>query len=423
MMGDIGADRRKDALFNASVLAATLLAATLRMMMLVSKWHQRLMLNDSFYFSSQAWQNARGHWFRDFLGTHPAAEHGPLTSIVLVPASLLPHHEFWQRATNTLIGIAVIPALALLGRRIAGRRVGVIAALIAAVYANLWMNDSLIMSETIATLMVVLALGYAFEHRDRFDLRSAAVCGAVVGVAALARSELLIMAPLFALIGVRTRPRRIWATRAALLVGVALGVLVPWVAYNVPRFDHLVLISTNEGGALRGANCDDTYSGPALGGWSVLCVVDTVERPNEDASGRAIRLRREAVSYARQHVGRLPVVVGARILRSVDVYGLDDLVRFDVGEERARWASWTGIVSWWLLAPLAVVGWWRQRRTNGWILLAPVIGVAITTVVFYGAHRLRSPMEAVVVLCASVTIAPLTPVRRAIDARLVGGAE
>ncbi len=383
----------------------------------IAKWSRHLMLNDSLYYSSQAWQNAHGHWFRTVLGDHPGAEHAPLTTVLLAPASLLANHEFWQRATNTVVGIAVIPLIALVARRIGGRRVAVIAAVLAAMYPNLWMNDSLIMSETISTLMVVLALWLVLRHRDRFDLRSALWCGAVVGLAALARSELLLLAPLFALIGARRYPWRAWAQRAAVLMIAAIVVIVPWIAYNAPRFDHLVLITTNEGGALRGANCDDVYHGPALGGWSVLCVIDTVDRPDEDASGRAVRLRREAVSYMRQHVGRVPVVVAARVLRSVDLYGLRDLVRFDVGEERARWASWAGIFMWWLLAPVAAIGWWQQRRRNGWILIAPVVGVVVTTIVFYGAHRLRSPAEPVVVVCAAVALAGWAPIRTVIDRR------
>ena len=383
--------------------------------LIATKWHQRLRLNDSFYYSSQAWQNAHGHWFRDFLGTHPAAEHAPLTSILLMPSSLLAHHEFWQRATNTIVGIAVIPLIAMVARRVGGRRVGVIAAAIAAVYANLWMNDSLIMSETISTLLAVLALWFAFKHRDRFDIRSALVCGAIVGLAALARSELVLLAALFALIGVRSHPVRVWAARSGVLLLTSMLVLVPWIAYNVPRFHHVVLISTNEGGALGGANCDDAYSGAALGGWSLLCVVDNVDRPEEDASDRSIRLRHDALSYARDHASRIPVVVAARIARSADLYGLGDLVRFDVGEERARWASWLGIVSWWALAPLAALGWWRQRRVNGWVLAAPAIAVLFTTVVFYGAHRLRSPMEPVTVICAAVALASWSPVASCLD--------
>jgi 4-amino-4-deoxy-L-arabinose transferase-like glycosyltransferase len=405
-----------EARYRRLVLVVTMLGGAWRVgYLVVTKWSRHLMLNDSLYYSSQALQNAHGHWFRTVLGDHPGAEHAPLTSVLLAPASLLPNHEFWQRATNTVVGIAVIPLIALVARRIGGRRIAVIAAVVAAIYPNLWMNDSLIMSETISTLLAVAALWLALRHRDRFDWRSSLWCGAMVGLCALARSELVVLAPLFALIGFRSHPFRVWLQRGAVLLVAALVVLVPWVAYNLPRFDHVVLITTNEGGALRGANCDDVYHGPALGGWSVLCVIDDVDRPLEDASGRAVRLRHEALTYMRQHASRVPVVVAARLLRSADLYGLGDLVRFDVGEERARWASWAGIVSWWLLAPLAAVGWWRQRRRNGWILIAPVIGVVVTTIVFYGAHRLRSPMEPVVVLCAAVALGEWSPIRSAID--------
>ena len=398
------------------IVAITTVAAVWRFGYLVAtKWNQQLLFNDSLYYSSQAYENAHGNWFRDFLGAHPGAEHAPLTSIILTPASLLSHHEFWQRATNTVVGIAVVALIALLARRVAGRRVAVLAAGIAALYPNLWMNDSLVMAESVSTLLVIVALLVAVRYRERLDIRSAVMCGAVVGLAALARSELLILAPVFALLGVRQRGVRASWRAAAVLMITALGVIAPWVGYNVPRFDHLVLISTNEGGALRGANCDDTYSGPAQGGWSVLCVVDDIDRPGEDASGRAVRLRKEALSYMRHHLGQLPDVVGARLLRSVDLYGVNDLVRFDVGEERARWASWAGIVSFWMLAPWALIGWRRRPARTGLILGAPVVGVLATTVVFYGAHRLRTPMEPVVVICAAIALCRFSPIQRLID--------
>ncbi|MEI7618413.1 MAG: glycosyltransferase family 39 protein [Actinomycetota bacterium] len=400
-----------DRLYRQLIVAVTAVAAAWRIFYLVvAKWSRHLMLNDSLYYSSQAFQNAHGHWFRNVLGDQPGAEHAPLTSVLLTPSSLLSNHEFWQRATNTAIGIAVIPLIAIVARRIGGRRVAVIAAAIAAVYPNLWMNDSVIMSETVSTLLAIGALWFALRHRDRFDMRSALALGVVIGFAALARSELLLLAPLFAFIGLRRQPIRRWAGRALVVTLTPLAILAPWIAYNATRFDSLVIVTTNEGGALRGANCDDAYSGPALGGWSVLCVVDNLDRPNEDASERAVRLRHEAVSYMKDHAARLPVVVAARLLRAADLYGVRDLVRFDVGEERAQWASWAGIACWWFLAPLAVVGWRRQRPANGWILLAPAVGVLITTVVFYGAHRLRSPMEPVVVICAAVALAQWIPV-------------
>ena len=97
----------------------------------------------------------------------------------------------------------------------------------------------------------------------------------------------------------------------------------------------------------------------------------------------------------------------ARVARTLDLYGLDSLVAQDVGEERYRWASWAGIVTWWVTAPLAVVGavhLARRRRRVLALLCCPVAAVAFTTVVFYGAHRIRSSMEPTVAVLAAIAI-------------------
>jgi hypothetical protein len=142
--------------------------------------------------------------------------------------------------------------------------------------------------------------------------------------------------------------------------------------------------------------------------------------PGEDTSDLSVRYRREAVAYARAHESRLPVVAVARVARSVDLYGLHDLVHAEVGEERARWEAWAGIVSWWLLAPIAAIGWWKQRRTLGWVLAVPAITVVVTAVAFYGSDRLRISLEPVVVICAAMALAQFGVVRRQIDAFVQG---
>jgi 4-amino-4-deoxy-L-arabinose transferase-like glycosyltransferase len=318
----------------------------------------------------------------------------------------------------TLIGIAVIALVAAVGRRVAGRRVGIVAAAIAAFYPNIWMSDALIMSETLTLALVCLAILAALRYRERLDVRSAVIAGLVVGVAGHARSEVLIFPPLFALIGVRAVPWQRWARSAAALIGATLLVMVPWSAYNLGRYENPVLMSTNDGTTLLGANCPATYSGPAMGGWILTCLDDDLGKTDEDASQRSARQRRQAAAYARDNIERLPLVAGARVLRALDLYGLDDLVRGDVGEERARWSIWAGIVCWWVLAPMAAVGLWRNRRRYGIALLAPVVCVAVTTVVFYGSHRLRAPLEPLVAVGAALFLTGLPWVRDAITRRL-----
>ena len=115
--------------------------------------------------------------------------------------------------------------IGLLGRRVGGDAVGLVAAGIAAVSPNIWVNDGLVMSETVTNLTVVGALLLAFAAYDRPSTRRFAALGAMCGLAALARAELLLFVPLLAvpiawqgagaLAGARCRRRRERARRGA----------------------------------------------------------------------------------------------------------------------------------------------------------------------------------------------------------------
>ncbi|MEO6123826.1 MAG: glycosyltransferase family 39 protein [Ilumatobacteraceae bacterium] len=407
---------RLDRIFWRYTVAVTMLGAAIRVVILISKWNEQPKLNDSIYYAIQAQQNADGHWFKEPLNyLAQGAEHAPLTSLVLTPAGII-HDAFpWMRLTMTVIGILVVPLIAVLGRSIAGRRVGIVAALFAAVYPNIWMTDSLVMSETLCNLGMVLALLAAVRHRAKFTCQSALWLGAACGFAALARAEVLLAAPLFALIGIRARPKPIWLTRVAMIGVATFLVISPWVLYNLGRFDAPVLMSTNEGSTLLGANCPATYSGPSLGGWELECLGAPRPSLEEDTSERNSRRRQEAIDYANGHRSRIPIVVGARVGRMLDLYGWSSQIRGDVGEERYRWAIIAGMLSWGVLAPAAAIGWWRSRRTSAVLLVVPAICVAAVAVVFYGGHRLRSPIETALVVAAAIGYCGSPRVQRLID--------
>jgi 4-amino-4-deoxy-L-arabinose transferase-like glycosyltransferase len=306
--------------------------------------------------------------------------------------------------------LTVVVGVGLLARRVGGWWAGVAAAALAAVYPNLWMNDSLVMSEAPALLLVVVAVWVALDLADPTlppMANRALGCGAAIGLAALARSELVLLAPLFAIVVWRSRRDAADAKRirtVALLWAATAVVLAPWVVANLVRFERPVLLTTNDGTTLLGANCEDAYYGSDIGGWSLFCVVEEQSPLGEDPGIRSARHRRLAISYAADHVERLPLIAAARIGRGLDLVGIENQVSGDVGEERYRWASWSGVVSWWVMAVLAAVGVRRVAGPARWVLLTPVVGVAITTILFYGAHRIRSPMEPVVVVLAAVAL-------------------
>jgi 4-amino-4-deoxy-L-arabinose transferase-like glycosyltransferase len=373
----------------------------------INKWDEGLQLNDSLYYSIQASQLAHGVWFREPFTDQPGAEHGPLTSSLMALVSWGNDPVNFQRMVTVACGIASVALIGLIARRVAGNRVGLIAAGIAALYPNLWVSDGLVMSESVTLLTISLALLALLMWSAHPSMRLAVFVGVAAGLGTLARSEVLLLVPAAALlmwaIG-RRSGQRTWP-HAAVAAGTAIAVLLPWVIFNLVRFDEPVLLTTNDGPVLLGANCDETYYGPAQGGWSLFCVVnDPGTRPNEDPSTRSARQRREAVSYARHHVRELPSVVVKRVGRALDLFALDSMVHGDAGEERERWASWAGIVSFWLLAPLAAFGAMKTRRRDRAVLLIPVMIAAATTVLIYGGHRLRSTAEPSIVILAAIAI-------------------
>ena len=86
---------------------------------------------------------------------------------------------------------------------------GLLAAAIAVVYPNLWINDSLVMSESLAILIVAGALVVALDFDRRPSPVRAIALGGLVGLGALTRSEILLFA-----VGIR-RARLVACGRSA----------------------------------------------------------------------------------------------------------------------------------------------------------------------------------------------------------------
>jgi len=259
---------------------------------------------------------------------------------------------------------------------------------------------------------VVLLLVYRFA--DRPSLGRAAAVGAVVGVTMLARAELALFLP------VTFAPMALWARsltiparvgRIALAGACALAVLLPWTVHNLTRFDEPVLISTNDGLTLVGANCDDVYGVNDPGGigfWSLRCGTDLRPRFPADADQSVVSAgyREIGLEYISNHKRLVPKVVAYRIGRAIGVYAPADMVWLNQGEGRAEWGSWVAMVQWYLLAPAAVAGAvvLRRRRVPIWPLASTAIVVLVTVVAFYGIVRFRLPADVAVVVLAAVAV-------------------
>jgi 4-amino-4-deoxy-L-arabinose transferase-like glycosyltransferase len=250
-------------------------------------------------------------------------------------------------------------------------------------------------------------------------VRTAAALGATIALAALTRSEALILIPLLALpvalARVRLRApspaRRAALVRAAACCAAAALVLAPWLVRNWSEFGRPVLVSTNDGTLLAGANCDLTYRGKNIGFWDIACIS---KRSIDNEAEQAATWRKEGLDYIADHAARLPVVIAVRVLRTWDLYQPRRMVLFAEG----RWirADQAGVIAYFLLLPFAFAGGWllrrRRRRAELLILLAPVAMVFVQSVIGYGIPRFRHAAEIVIVVLAAVALTRLLERRR-----------
>lgn len=396
--------------FWLAVIAVAALVVRVLQTLLVAPWPPGI-FNDEAYYITLGKLVAHGHGFirlDEFYAHHrslPTAERAPLYPLALAGLTKLGlGAQEWQRLLSTLTGVGTVVLAGLLGRRLAGERAGLLAAGVAAAYPTLIAADGALMTESFYGCFGAASLLAALRLREALTWRRAAAFGGLAGLAALARSDALLLLPLL-LVPLLRRPGGVRAAVVAVLAAVM--VLTPWTIRNVHAFHRPVLIATEGGETLRGANCQPAYHGKNIGSWQETCI-SFDGRGNEAVELN--RLGRDGVSYAARHATRVPLVLGARLARTWGVWPF-----FQVPEGRRAWVMHIGVVVFFLLLPLAGLGLLelRRRRAPTWVILVPVVMVTLSTLLSYGTLRFRHLAEISLVVLAGVGIDAVLTHRRA----------
>ena len=372
----------------------------------------------------------------------PDAQHPPLTSALLALPALVGLRTFLEHQVfECLLGTLSILLIALTGRRAAGPAAGLVAAVLAAVYPGMWINDPLVMSETTGILACSAVLWLAYRFWDRRGYVDAALLGLATAAAALARAELLLLAvflvtPLILLARSRgdgaggqrsagagelrsagageeqpAGARASWRRRVGMLVvagAVCVVAIVPWAAYNLNRFNEPEYLSTGLGTTLAVTHCDTTYHGTHLGWWDFQCILKIKGEPTE-RSERDVFYREAAYRYIGDHKAELPKVALARAGRTWGLFRPFQQVRLDTIELRPVGLSRAALFSLWVLLAAGVVGAVLLRRRG--VLLLPLLALpgalTVASTMVYGTSRFRAVAEPAVVLLAAVAFASI----------------
>jgi 4-amino-4-deoxy-L-arabinose transferase-like glycosyltransferase len=377
-------------------------------------------------------------------GAHfQSAAHPPLYMLYLATWSLVGlKSALWHRIASCVLGAATVGLIGLLGRRLAGDRAGLIAALLAAAYPHLWLNDAALLSETAAAFAVVLAMLAVERFREEPTYARTWQLGGALALAVLGRAELLILIPAIALPlvlrarGLELRDRLLRVGAVGVMAVVLLG---PWVGYNLVRFNQPVLLSNGFGATLEGGSCHATFYGPDIGYWA-YCPgendVTKVPPPSAatlarwkadpagtlterrayfrrvfegtgDESQRDVIARKDALKYIRAHEGQVPLVIAARIGRVWNVFRPWQNARLDgLVEGRGLAQARVALVAFYLYAVAGIVGLvaLRRRRHPIWPYLVLVAVVTFTVSISFAVQRYRIPVDAVLPALAAVGI-------------------
>lgn len=353
-----------------------------------------------------------------------AADHPPLYVLYLAMFSAVGlRGDLTHMLVSAPAAALAATTFGLLARRMWSPRAGIIAALIGAFNPSIIHFPGFVVSETLTIPLMAAMLLWLYRFWDEPNWKNAFGAGAFTGLAVLCHpdaSMVVFLAIIPAILFVRGLT---WRGRLGALVaaGVACGGLVmPWVAFNLHRYDRPVYLSVGLDYSMAQGSCDKTYSGELLGFYWLQCMGDRLQGTDlelKDQSLGAEHLRHETFKYIGAHLNRLPIVVAARVGRVIGVFRPMQQARLEAFiEGRERWLVNLAVITYYPIALGAIGGvvLMRRRKRPVFPLMATVASALIGTAMTLAVLRYRAGAEpALAVLCAVSVDALILWVQRA----------
>ena len=385
------------------------------------RWYRDLpigIINDNFYYHMTANLIVDGHgfaspWEYTLLDTiQPTAAHPPGFTVYLSVWSFFGLDSVsWHRLAGGLISATAVIPVGLLLLRLFKRRTALIGMVAVALHPPLWMNDALILSESMYIPIAAWTLWFAHRVYDEPSWRRIIELTLVLSLGALTRSEpfmlfFLLLAPIIMVH--RSLDWRERTTRTAGAALIAMVMLAPWVGRNLATFDEPTFLAIGPGYVMELGNCDDTYSGGLLGYWSGACDHPSTWSAGDESAVGAAKLDK-ALDYIGDHLSEQPKVVAARVGRVLGLFRPRQTADFDVFfERRIRSHVDIGLFSHYAVMIASIYGAVVMRGRTSLLPVAAVAGTSIlTAAITFGITRYRVGADLVFVVLAAIALGAL----------------
>jgi 4-amino-4-deoxy-L-arabinose transferase-like glycosyltransferase len=325
------------------------------------------------------------------------------------------------RLAQLVLGAGTCALVYLVGKRTLGAATGAIAAWIWALYAPAIFYDGDLLVTAIQTPLNLLLALALIRASARQTWRSWALAGALLGLSALARPNVLLLGVIVVPWMALSLRRRVPKTRIALLAAAfcaATGaLLLPAAIRNYAVGDDLVLVSA-QGGA-------NFYIGNGPGATGVFRVPSefpatraddpiqqqaAFERVAEAESGRELKPSevsdfwwRRGWAHVADHPGRWLRLLAVKLGLFFNEHEPGN--SGDLETSRAfSWVLRAPLPSFAIVSPLALLGLalaWRRRGANAFTLYAMVATYAASLVAFFVLSHYRMPVAPFLVVFAA----------------------
>lgn len=380
--------------------------------------------SDSLTYDTVAWNLARGMGFS--LGgnaPYPTAFVPPALPWAMSLLYRVVGHSFFAAVMLMCVfGALVPPLLRLLGRAMFGAAVGTWAGGLAAFHPLLVFFSGYVMTESLFSVMLLLALLASVAWIKQPKPGRAFWSGALWGAASLTRPTALPLALIVALwgwrpLGLALPPGERRRQLSLLLLGLVLS-LAPWTIRNAASLHAFVPLTTGGGRSLLDANNavvwdDDARRGGAIAVLTTEPWATRFRGLSEVELDR--RSRQEALEFLSGRVKDWPrnaIAKFARYWRWNAITPSTGTWASDKAGLASRLQRLDPLLPWsFVFFPLA--GWGLVRTLRGTrrhfqlLPLAVVAASTLGTLVYWGALRLRVPIEPLVTLYAAAGVADI----------------
>lgn len=323
--------------------------------------------------------------------------------------------DVWTVAAlvQSVLGALTVVLGALVARRLAGPRAGLVAAALLAIYPNLVFHSGAVLGETLYNALFMGFLLVCLGGRWPIDLtnRRVLAAGLLLGLAVMVRPISLAVVPVVvAAWWWSHRERRRVLVQGGLLLAGVVACIAPWTVRNAIRMDAFVPMSTNTGDNLCIGHADG-----ANGAFSARedCATDFnfLDGPASEI-GADREKTRIAIEAVLDDPGREPWLLWRRFwfmwvrdgdhdgLVAVQSYRTD---RFIPDRTEARLA-YAADVTYWVVALSGTAGLVvlvLRRRPEGLLLVGSAVMTAAVPLAFFGDSRFKVPVIPLLIVAAA----------------------